>query len=229
MYIFYALAFEKIPNSSLLATIFIGTLFTYSFLLYKRLKQSYFLAVIIICLFLFPKLLPMLKLEQTIAFGSMFLITILYNVPFIEKRQLREIPYLKPFIIASIWAYIGAGFLKLAPIIMLEAFFYIFPLAMLFDYRDQDIDRGHGLITFATRFSSRTFKSITICTFLIHVTLEAYLLKSWVFTSIQLTLFFIVIAILKKERSREFYTLGVDGLILGRPFIFIFLQQAGLL
>ncbi|MFA5330410.1 MAG: UbiA family prenyltransferase [Prolixibacteraceae bacterium] len=88
-------------------------------------------------------------------------ITLFYSVPVFENRKhlfrLREIPYLKIFLIAIVWSATtillpivqsGGTFGKVHVAIMLaERFFFLLAITIPFDIRDLEADRHSGLKT----------------------------------------------------------------------------------
>jgi len=89
------------------------------------------------------------------------LVTLLYSVPFLGLKahlfRIRQIPYLKIFLIALVWtyvtillpAYLAGKENETATIcwMMMERFLFIFAVALPFDIRDMDTDKISGLST----------------------------------------------------------------------------------
>ena len=103
----------------------------------------------------------LVKKEVLIAFAPLAILTLFYSIPvFGNKKQLfrlREIPYLKIFLIAFVWSSATI----LLPVIqsdeifrtghivtmLVERFFFIFAIAIPFDIRDMETDKNGGLKT----------------------------------------------------------------------------------
>lgn len=116
----------------------------------------------------------LVKKEVLIALAPFAILTFLYSIPvFGVKKQLfslREIPYLKIFLIAIVWSSATI----LLPVIQsdevfdkanvvvlwIERFFFIFAIAIPFDVRDQDADKHAGIKTIPLLLSGK--KAMTI-------------------------------------------------------------------
>ena len=103
----------------------------------------------------------LVKKEVLIALAPLAILTIFYSIPvFGNKKQLfrlRELPYLKIFLIAFVWSAVTI----LLPVIqsdmlfktdhvvaiLVERFFFIFAIAIPFDIRDMETDKNEGLKT----------------------------------------------------------------------------------
>lgn len=101
------------------------------------------------------------KIEVLITFAPIALITLFYSLPVFKNKKnifrLREIHFLKIFLIAFVWSAITV----LLPVIqsektyynmhltliLLERFLFVFAIAIPFDIRDMEIDRQSGLKT----------------------------------------------------------------------------------
>lgn len=110
------------------------------------------------------------------------IVTLFYSFPFLKYNsnlifKLREIPYLKIFIISLIWSivtvvipviraetHIEASKIML---IMIERFLFIFAITIPFDIRDIETDKKAGMRTIPILFNER--KSITISNLVIGV------------------------------------------------------------
>jgi len=102
-----------------------------------------------------------IKSEVLLTIFMMGILTFFYSVPVSENSSylfnLREIPYLKIFVIVSVWAVstvllpiLQAGEVIFnAHVILLfaERFFFVFAIAIQFDIRDMQADRNAGIKT----------------------------------------------------------------------------------
>ncbi len=112
------------------------------------------------------------KKEVLMALAPIALLTLFYSVPFTEKinsplrkLRLREIPYLKIFLIAVVWS----SSTILLPIIqttqtfnnydiiamLAERFFFVFAITIPFDIRDIEVDKKAGLKTIPLLLSEK--------------------------------------------------------------------------
>jgi len=104
----------------------------------------------------------MAKKEVVIALAPIAAITLFYSIPVFGNKnhifRLRDIPYLKIFLIAFVWSsstillpmiQVNERFLNAHVIAMLvERFFFVFAIAIPFDIRDMEADKKTGLKTF---------------------------------------------------------------------------------
>lgn len=131
----------------------------------KNMKVFYGLTILSMIGFI--SVIFMAKKEVLITFAPMAAITFLYSIPlFVNKRKffrLREIPYLKIFLIAFVWTFStiflpviqsDCEFNKVHVIAMLvERFFFIFAITIPFDIRDKEADKQAGLKTIPLLFT----------------------------------------------------------------------------
>lgn len=96
-------------------------------------------------------------------FAPIAIITLFYSVPVSSNRKhllrLREIPYLKIFLIAIVWSvstillpivqFSGSFDKTHVALLLTERFFFLLAITIPFDIRDLDADRCDGLKTFA--------------------------------------------------------------------------------
>jgi len=101
------------------------------------------------------------KTEVLLAFLPLGILTFFYSFPVTGNKNyffgLREVPYLKIFLIAFVWSgttiflpfvQAGAKILETHAILLFgERFFFIFAIAIPFDIRDMQADRNAGLKT----------------------------------------------------------------------------------
>jgi len=125
------------------------------------------------------------KTAVLLAFVPLGILTILYSVPGLENRnylfKLREIPYLKIFLIAFVWSastillpviQAGHDILKTQVILLFaERFFFIFAITIPFDIRDMKADRESGLKTIPLLVNQKkalalSYLSLIICLFI---------------------------------------------------------------
>lgn len=104
------------------------------------------------------------------------LLTFLYLVPvFPGQKRLRDLPWIKIIIIATVWS--GLFLLPLftaqqipyiddqSILIFIEKFFFFIGITIPFDYRDQEIDRRQGVVTIATQFKLHELKIGIVASF----------------------------------------------------------------
>ena len=108
--------------------------------------------------------------------GHLMAISLLYSLPLVRVRgrwrALRDLPLLKVFLIAYVWAaitvWVPALYLNKAlasPVLLLlfgRRFFFILALAFVFDIRDYTKDRLSGTYTFPGLFGVRATKWVAL-------------------------------------------------------------------
>jgi 4-hydroxybenzoate polyprenyltransferase len=106
------------------------------------------------------------KKEVLIALAPIALITVFYSIPIYGKKinifRLRDIPYIKIFLISFVWSastillpiiQSGLAFNKAHVIIMLtERFLFVFAITIPFDIRDIQADKQSGIKTIPLLF-----------------------------------------------------------------------------
>lgn len=99
-----------------------------------------------------------------ITFAPIAVITLLYSIPVSSNRnhllRLREIPYLKIFLIGIVWSaatillpivqFDGSFDRTHVALLLTERFLFLFAITIPFDIRDREADRHDGLKTFAS-------------------------------------------------------------------------------
>lgn len=157
------------------------------------------------------------------------LISMLYSLPVVPLRKgwvlLRNIPLLKLFLIAYVWACVTVWLPLLTAgwdisraegwQLFLQRFLFIFPLTIIFDIRDVDKDKTTATLTLPRLVGVRPAKVIAwliLLAYLVLVCLNqsgnhriALLVAGGVYA--------VVIGLADKRRSEYFYALAADGLM----------------
>jgi len=148
--------------------VFSATLSVYN-ICYLKSNLSYF-RIGVFALSFFISLVLVLNhkdffFDNKYSFGLLLLLVILYLIPN-KKMNLREVPYLKSFIVSFIWALtstLDSSFNnRITQIVFLFAFLMIFSLIIPYDMRDSYVDNiktipkkiGHRLSVFVAMFFS---------------------------------------------------------------------------
>ena len=114
------------------------------------------------------------KKEVLITLAPIAFLTLFYSIPVLGNKKsifrLREIPYLKIFLIAFVWAsstillpiiQLNNTFNRVQVITMLmERFFFVFAITIPFDIRDMEADKQAGLKTIPILFNEDTSNAI---------------------------------------------------------------------
>lgn len=161
--------------------------------------------------------------------------TMAYLIPvFPGFRRLRDLPYIKIFLISFVWAGIfmipyfeNNKFIDLNSfIIFFEKFLFIIALTIPFDRRDRSIDQSVGLSTFATSWNNRRLEIIGATILLSVFSCQYFLFLNNILTLFQLFLLAIFglltyslgYRVIKKEDY--YYLFYLDGLILINGLIY---------
>lgn len=167
------------------------------------------------------------------------LISILYTLPiFPNKFRLRDFNFIKIFLIAFVWAYLGIWIFKDQPrpfdffiisIIFLERFLYIVAVTLPFDIRDLKVDLSINVKTIATRLGLNKTHQLINLLFIILIILWFIIIEHLQFLSVA-TAIFVTTSILltwiaiqfSKNKKNDYYFSGLlDGVIILRSIIII--------
>jgi 4-hydroxybenzoate polyprenyltransferase len=211
----------------------------------KSIRALTLLSGVLAFILAIPSLSPSLLLT-TLPF---LLLVILYVMPLYQKdgqwKRLRDIPFLKIFLIATVWAfvtvqvplavsqpdsYMSAGFW----LSFSQRFLFIFAITLPFDIRDLAHDRQFGVKTFASVLGVNRLKNLS------HLLLIATLLV--VYTGMQQGLYSMyhaagmlvsivgtgwLISRVNETSSEFYYTALLDGTMIDQLFwIWLFGQFA---
>ena len=174
------------------------------------------------------------KKEVLITLAPIAILTLFYSVPVFGNKKsffrLREIPYLKIFLIAFVWSastillpiiQSNSSFNKANVIAMLvERFFFVFAITIPFDIRDIEGDKLAGLKTIPILFNenkSNVLSYLSLFIFflisLFHYQLQNRWFIIWALSISTLTTF--VFLKTKKIRTFPYYHYGIlDGTML---------------
>ena len=159
----YLLLGENVKNAGIIPLVFFSTLFIYNYRLIgaentgvipKSVLKLFVLLIVFgmmaSCVFVRPKILLFL-----FPFG---ILSLIYNVPLVHRAEnvirLREMPYLKIFLISVIWAVVTVLipakdleidiFSNEIGVVFLRRVLFIFALAIPFDIRDAQKEIGRA-------------------------------------------------------------------------------------
>ncbi|MGK7395676.1 MAG: hypothetical protein ACNS62_13945 [Candidatus Cyclobacteriaceae bacterium M3_2C_046] len=162
--------------------------------------------------------------DEVIFLLHLGLISLLYHNPWHSKISLRKIPYLKVFVIAYIWAassvVLPVFHINTEPLfsdillIFLAHYIFIFALSLIFDLKDVAYDQSAQLVTMPSRWGRFYTKVLSIFLLLLFgILLLIY--QAHLYPVISLTLLNIIALLtVSSHRSRHFYYLVIDGLII---------------
>lgn len=177
-----------------------------------------------LCFMFIPQIWPWLA-------GSV-LLTLLYSLPLWPVKipfGLKEVGFLKTFLLALAWAYTTvfvpaslneAGDDIRVWMLFLTRFLFMLMLCIMFDSRDAMVDRIHSLKTLATDLNPPAVRLLMIITFLLYMLVG--LIFRVVFNDLHQTIAFMLVGLVTflvylrsvKEQGYFFYYFVVDGLML---------------
>lgn len=183
-----------------------------------------------------------ISFNQLIFLIHLAIISLFYTVPIIISKGIktvfylpawRNIPFLKVFLIAYVWASATVVFPALGKelimlnqqilLLFLERFLFILAITLPFDVRDYSLDKKINLLTFATWRTKRFAKIIAILFALFALILSFYNLFFFQNPVILLTYIFVFLLIIlsNEKRPEWFFTALLDGTML-LPFLLLF-------
>lgn len=198
----------------------------------ENLKVFYLLVLISVAGFISVSI--MAKREVLIALAPIATLTLFYSLPVFKNKKnifrLREIPYLKIFLISFVWSFStillpiiqsNSIFNRSSIIAMLvERFFFVFAITIPFDLRDMEVDKQVGLKTIPmllTENRSILISNLSLLIFFLVSFFHYHLLNYWyiiIALSIS-TLTTFVFLNSKKIKNLNYYHYGIlDGTML---------------
>ncbi len=243
------------PDWRVLLLVFLATLFLYNLdnllpyktaqvqLLSERKKwliayRKFLKRIVFIsgaaALILFILLLPQIPFTFIL---PVFLVSILYSLPVLKGRQgwfpLRDVPFLKVFLIAGVWAAItvwlpllvaGKGISFSAEgLLILRRFLFIFALTLLFDIRDIQKDALANTLTFPVKFGTVFTKILSVAALLVFMGLVFFQETGairWALEASAIISGLVVLATTEK-RPDHFFALFADGMMMVQ-FLLVF-------
>lgn len=232
-------------NYLLLSLIFSATLFSYNFQRVVRLnkidgdkserhlwlqKYTTLLKFVIATSFLMSAMLSVyvFTISQLLLMSIPFLLVVFYATFLTNKKKgLRDLPFVKIFIIALVWVVITGALPFLVSgktddmmLILIDKFLFIIAITIPFDIRDLVYDKARQK-TLPMIFGERGSKIIAVFCLLISLSINL-----WLGAQIELTIPFYVLTMalitFSTKNKQELYYAGlIDGLLVISPLLFI--------
>lgn len=166
------------------------------------------------------------KILTFLAFAVLIVIPYPFSFPF--RKPLREIPYIKIFLISLSWAlitstlpaiYAGHAFFEPVTVkLFVSRFLLIFAITVPFDIRDMGRDRMSGIQTLPLALGAGKSKSLALCALAAAAYIEWNLLpvkQAAALTAASAVAAFLIL--ISSERRNELFFLGlVDGVMVLR-------------
>jgi 4-hydroxybenzoate polyprenyltransferase len=152
----------------------------------KNRKKLLFVAIISAALLMFAVFTT--KPQVLIVFIFLGILTFLYSMPVSGNKsylfKLREVPYLKIFLIAYVWSALtvflpaiqaGEEILNVqVELLFAERFFFIFAITIPFDIRDMQVDRDAGLKTIPLLVNQKKALTLSYLSLLISLIISVF-------------------------------------------------------
>ncbi|WP_027419498.1 UbiA prenyltransferase family protein [Crocinitomix catalasitica] len=247
----YYLIFDVEPNWYFIHFIGASTFLTYSFQRYIKLKQksylkndrfvwmkqfdklSKFLMVIAFVVALFCLIKLDLFHWRYLNNGTLILIIMgfvsffyIIRIPFFLSSNLRDIPYIKIYLIAIVWTlsatylpniYAHLPLINELHLFALACFCFIVAITIPFDLRDLDVDSAHKK-TIPQLAGIKGAQTIAIALIIISTVLLSILLQEFlIITSIATLGMAYAFTKAKPDQKDLFFSFGIDGFLILHP------------
>ncbi len=167
------------------------------------------------------------------------LLSMAYVLPIWKGKRLRDIPYLKVFVIAGVWAFVTVIFpLKsfakewytCDTFMIFERMAFILAITLPFDIRDMEWDKKTGVKTIPLSMGIKKTKilsySLLLLSFLIAVfifSMTVYTINTLVAISLSLLVSAYLIHKVDEKRGDYFYYVFIDGMLLLQSVLVCFI------
>lgn len=155
-----------------------------------------------------------------------------YSISFSIKKykiEFRRIPLFKTFLVASVWSLVVAYLPFIESLVhpsverLIQIFLFLFPLTILFDIKDLEIDRNNNIKTFPLVLGVKGTKNLSILLLAARLAFVFFYMNSpeTILSEFLITLLSIVIIsrYLKEDSSEYFYMFFIDGLMLVKSLL----------
>ncbi len=143
-------------------------------------------------------------------------LSLLYVLPVLKGRRLRDLAYIKIFIIALCWSWLCCVIPTYAEseyvVFALGKCFFIFGITIPFDIRDRQVDVDTGVRTLATMYDHQKVKLIGIIACLVSLGLSIAFFPTFLLSEI--IVHFIAIGLIWRasaDKSDYYFSLFTDG------------------
>jgi 4-hydroxybenzoate polyprenyltransferase len=163
--------------------------------------------------------------------------SLLYVLPVFKGKRLRDLPYLKIFIITGVWVSVCVALPALAlgkawwttdAVIALEKGYFIFALVLPFDMRDRAWDAHSGVKTIPLSMDTEKTKKLAYFSLILSFLMALVLVLAknysfWTLFKIGISLIFTYFIIKKTDDTQDdyFYMFEVDGMMILQSLIVI--------
>lgn len=159
------------------------------------------------------------------------ILSLAYVLPFLSgKRRLRDLNFIKIFLVAIVWAWVSVllPYLELGKpldssliFMALERAFFVFAITLPFDIRDMEVDAHNDVKTIPARIGARKSKYLAaglmaVSMFFVLLNTYMHFYSLWTAFGLLISAFITVFVINYSDRTEEdyFFTGLVDGMML---------------
>ncbi|MDF1675889.1 MAG: UbiA family prenyltransferase [Vicingaceae bacterium] len=245
------LYFNFPPSNALLVLVFSATYFIYNFQRLVRMnqkeideanigfrmrwvyknKQPIIFTIVITAIIIIVSLFY-IDIKTIIVLAIMGLFSVVYVVRFIPYNKkwlaLRDIPYLKIFVIAFVWTLV-TGLLPLVNnieqinlhyiLFLVKQFLFVFAITIPFDIRDMKYDIEKGIKTFPLVVGVKKVIILGVLLLLGFIAIASYeflvfqniTMSLWIAEIITILLVAVLLLLSKKQQPELFYSLIIEG------------------
>jgi 4-hydroxybenzoate polyprenyltransferase len=161
------------------------------------------------------------RFEVLVALVPLGLLSVWYTMP-LGILRLKDIPYLKTFVVAGVWTVVTAWLPVWRPetvidvsfgVHLLTRFLFMSAITLPFDYRDRDRDLAAGIKTLPQRLGTHGTKAMSIVLLVGFVALHALYdpCGTLLASAITAVVTSVIIAAMTPQRGDIYYSVGVDG------------------
>ncbi len=244
------LIFDLLPRSNYLLLLFFGTLIIYSLHRYIGLKGkidiptkrvikikkfkplSYSLLIISITTCLYVSF--SLDLKTLLLLCTPVILSLLYVFPFLRgKKRLRDLPYIKVFLIAIVWTLLcfiipRQGMTYTDTILIIERILFMLAITLPFDIRDIKVDSRNGVKTIATEFGEKRTVHLALISLLIGFIILAlfyFLSLKPIYFLLRYTFVYLItgyLIFISNSNKQDYHFTGfLDGTLILRGLVFL--------
>ena len=159
-----------------------------------------------------------LNFSQQLFISHLGLVSVFYTVPIYRGKTLRDISFLKIFLIAYVWAstsilpIIEFGFTISTFYIFINNLLFIFAITLPFDIRDFERDQSKSLKTIPQSIGINWTKILSALLLLLSLTFTSAI---EMFPEIAVAFVSVLLILFSSKKNSEYYFLGlIDGLII---------------
>lgn len=187
----------------------------------KKLVHNLFFISLLSCVVLF---FTLNIIQQVIVIGTS-IPSLAYVLPLFNTKRLRDIDYIKIFIVALTWA----GVITFAPAInlslnqiiwlFLEKTSFILAITLPFDFRDKELDLSNQVKTIANTFS----KKIDFLIIISFIAVIVFVFLNPLYTSLikrYICLIYLIIGIITIWANKQKHDFYISGIIDGTMILF---------